>query len=460
MLKKQAGKKPQERKTNYPDTARGAAALVLRMVLDDGAYTNIALNQYLRGSRLSDLDRRLATELVYGTVKALGTLDWYLAQCVTRPLDKVAPEILCILRMSAYQLLYMERIPASAACNEAVKLTRSVSHEGSAKFVNGVLRGLLRKQAAGELSFPEEGEDDAGYLSLKYYHPRWLVKRWLGPWGREGTERLLAFDNSAAPVCLRVNTLVTTREQLLRDLAEAGAQVHASAWSADGIVCEKLPSLHALMAALPKHFYIQDESSMLVAPLLAAAPGMRVLDLCSAPGGKTTHIAQLMQNKGEIIACDVHEHKLELIAENAKRLDITCIEPLLNDATVERSEWLGAFDRVLVDAPCSGMGVLRRRAEARWRKQRKDLKLFPPLQLAILEQAAKYVKDGGRMVYSTCTIEQSENHYLVEEFLAKHPEWQRVPFVHPRTGEEVTELQLLPQVDEIDGFYICVLERK
>lgn len=460
MLKKQAGKKPQERKTNYPDTARGAAALVLRMVLDDGAYTNIALNQYLRGSRLSDLDRRLATELVYGTVKALGTLDWYLAQCVTRPLDKVAPEILCILRMSAYQLLYMERIPASAACNEAVKLTRSVSHEGSAKFVNGVLRGLLRKQAAGELSFPEEGEDDAGYLSLKYYHPRWLVKRWLGPWGREGTERLLAFDNSAAPVCLRVNTLVTTREQLLQDLAAAGAQVHASAWSADGIVCEKLPSLHALMAALPKHFYIQDESSMLVAPLLAAAPGMRVLDLCSAPGGKTTHIAQLMQNKGEIIACDVHEHKLELIAENAKRLDITCIEPLLNDATVERSEWLGAFDRVLVDAPCSGMGVLRRRAEARWRKQRKDLKLFPPLQLAILEQAAKYVKDGGRMVYSTCTIEQSENHYLVEEFLTKHPEWQRVPFVHPRTGEETAELQLLPQVDEIDGFYICVLERK
>ena len=460
MLKKQAGKKPQERKTNYPDTARGAAALVLRMVLDDGAYTNIALNQYLRGSRLSDLDRRLATELVYGTVKALGTLDWHLAQCVTRPLDKVAPEILCILRMSAYQLLYMERIPASAACNEAVKLTRSVSHEGSAKFVNGVLRGMLRKQAAGELSFPEEGEDDAGYLSLKYYHPRWLVKRWLGPWGREGTERLLAFDNSAAPVCLRVNTLVTTREQLLQALAEAGAQVHASAWSADGIVCEKLPSLHALMAALPKHFYIQDESSMLVAPLLAAAPGMRVLDLCSAPGGKTTHVAQLMQNKGEIIACDVHEHKLELISENAKRLDITCIEPLLNDATVERSEWLGAFDRVLVDAPCSGMGVLRRRAEARWRKQRKDLKLFPPLQLAILEQAAKYVKDGGRMVYSTCTIEQSENHYLVEEFLTKHPEWQRVPFVHPRTGEETAELQLLPQVDEIDGFYICVLERK
>ena len=460
MLKKQVGRKPTERKTNYPETARGAAALVLRMVLEDGAYTNIALNQYLRGSRLSDLDRRLATELVYGTVKALGTLDWYLAQCVTRPLDKVEKNILCILRMSAYQLLYMERIPVSAACNEAVKLARSVSNEGSAKFVNGVLRGLLRKQAAGELTFPDYEKDDAGYLALKYYHPRWLVKRWLGPWGKEGTERLLAFDNSAAPVCLRTNTLVTTRVKLMQDLQELGAEVHASAWSADGIVCDKLPSLYTLMTALPKHFYIQDESSMLVAPLLAPAPGMQVLDLCSAPGGKTTHIAQLMQDKGEVVACDVHEHKLELIAENAKRLDITCIQTLLNDATVERSEWVGKFDRVLVDAPCSGMGVLRRRAEARWRKQRKDLKLFPPLQLAILAQAAKYVKDGGRMVYSTCTIEQSENHYLIEEFLAKHEEWQRVPFAHPLTGEAVSELQLLPQVDGIDGFYICVLERK
>lgn len=449
-----------ERKTNYPNTARGVAALLVRMVLEDGAYTNIALNQYLRGSKLSDLDRRLATELVYGTVKACGTLDWYLEQCVSRPLAKVAGDILSILRISAYQLLFMERIPASAACNEAVKLARSVSHEGSAKFVNGVLRGLLRKEAAGGFVLPDAEKDDAGFLAIKYYHPRWLVKRWLGPWGREGTERLLAFDNSAAPVCLRVNTLVTTRAQLLRDLTEAGCSVHASNWSADGIVADKLTSLNTLLTALPKHFYIQDESSMLVAPILAPEPGMEVLDLCSAPGGKTTHLAQLMQDSGKITACDIHEHKLELIAENAKRLDIHCIEPVLNDATVLREEWLEKFDRVLVDAPCSGLGVLRRRAEARWRKKRQDLKTFPPLQLAILEKAAQYVKQGGSMVYSTCTIEQSENHYLVEEFLVKHPEWQRVSLTHPLTGASVDELQLLPQNDGVDGFYICKLERK
>ena len=420
-----------EQKAYYPESARGAAALLVRMVLEDGAYTNIALNQYLRGSRLSDLDRRLATELVYGTVKASGTLDWYLAQCVSRPLDKVAGDILAILRISTYQLLYMTRIPASAAVNEAVKLARSVSHEGSAKFVNGVLRGLLRKQEAGAFVLPDAEKQDADYLSLKYYHPRWLVKRWLGPWGRGGTERLLAFDNTAAPV-----------------------------WSPYGIVAEHLPSLHTLLAALPQHFYIQDESSMLVAPVLAPQPGMRVLDMCSAPGGKATHVAQLMQDKGEIIACDIHEHKLELIAENAARLGMKSVKALQNDALQLRSEWLGAFDRVLVDAPCSGLGVLRRRAEARWRKQRKDLKLFPPLQLAILKNAAQYVKDGGTMVYSTCTIEQSENHYLVEEFLTQYPEWQRVEFTHPLTGEQVQELQLLPQNDGIDGFYICKLMKK
>ena len=199
---------------------------------------------------------------------------------------------------------------------------------------------------------------------------------------------------------------------------------------------------------------------MLVAPVLAPQPGMRVLDMCSAPGGKATHVAQLMQDKGEVIACDIHEHKLELIAENAARLGMKSVKALQNDALQLRSEWLGAFDRVLVDAPCSGLGVLRRRAEARWRKQRKDLKLFPPLQLAILKNAAQYVKDGGTMVYSTCTIEQSENHYLVEEFLTQHPEWQRVDFTHPLTGEQVQELQLLPQNDGIDGFYICKLMKK
>lgn len=441
-------------------SARSAAALIVQQVLVDGAYTNIAINKYLRNNPMEDLERRLLTELVYGTIKAVGTIDWYLQQCVTRPLDKIEKEILSVLRISVYQLIYMARIPNSAACNEAVKLARSLSNEGSAKFVNAVLRNLLRKQEAGEFQLPNPDEDDAGYLSLKYFHPRWLIKRWLGPYGREGVERLLQFDNTAAPVCLRTNTLTTTREQLLNDLTEAGAECHSSQWSEDGIVCEKMPSLGSVFAKLENAFYVQDESSMLVGHVVAPEPGMKVLDMCSAPGGKTTHVAQLMKNQGEIIACDVHEHKLKLIQENADRLNISIIKPQLSDGTIFRPEWGEAFDRVLVDAPCSGLGVLRRRAEARWRKKRSELKLFPPLQLKILRNASRYVKNGGRLIYSTCTIEQAENHYLVEEFLQARPEWQRVPFKHPLTGDLVEELQLLPQNDGTDGFYICVLEKR
>ncbi|MBQ7884294.1 MAG: 16S rRNA (cytosine(967)-C(5))-methyltransferase RsmB [Phascolarctobacterium sp.] len=439
-------------------TARSGAVEILQQVLNEGAYTNIAVNKYLRSHSLSDMERRLLTELVYGTVKAVGTIDWYLAQCVTRPLDKIDKLVLNILRVSVYQLLYMDKIPVSAACNEAVNLARLFSHEGTAKFVNGVLRGLLRKKDS--FTFPDEGQEAADYISLKMYHPRWLVKKWLKNYGREATEALCAFDNTPAPVCLRVNTLVTTRDKLVAELTKAGGQVRASKWSADGIVCDKLPALSEVFANLHNAFYVQDESSMLVGAVLAPRAGETVIDMCSAPGGKTTHLAQLMQNEGIIYAGDVHEHKIKLIEENAARLGIKIIKAQLQDATQFVEAWEQKADKVLVDAPCSGMGVLRRRAEARWRKTRNDLKIFPPLQLKILNNAARYVKAGGTLVYSTCTIEQAENHYLVQEFLAANPEWHIEPFPHPLTGELVEELQLLPQVDNVDGFYICKLKKK
>ena len=438
-------------------TARYGAVEVVVQVLEDGAYANIAVNKYLRTHNVNDMERRLLTEIVYGTVKAVGTIDWYLAQCVTRPLDKIDAFILNILRISVYQLLYMDKIPASAACNEAVKLARKFSHEGTAKFVNGVLRGLLRKQD--QLHFPDREQATADYLSLAYYHPRWLVKKWLKNYGQEATEALCAFNNSPAAVCLRANTLVTSRENLLQELVDLGAEAGLSRWSRDGLVCGRLPGMSTMFSQLQDKFYVQDESSMLVADVLDPQSGETIIDMCSAPGGKTTHVAQKMGNQGVIYAGDVHEHKLKLIEENAQRLGISIIKPYLQDATEFVEKWEGLADRVLVDAPCSGLGVLRRRAEARWRKQRSDLKLFPPLQLAILTNAARYVKPGGTLVYSTCTIEQAENHYLVAEFLAAHPEWHYAGFIHPLTGEAVEELQLLPQVDGIDGFYICKLER-
>lgn len=443
---------------NKPVTARQAAVEILLQVLKDGAYTNIAINKYLRSHDMLDVERRLLTELVYGSIKALGTIDWYLTQCVTRPLAKIEAPILNVLRLGVYQICYMDKIPAAAAVNESVKLARIYSHEGSAKFVNGVLRGFLRKKD--ELQFPSEDEDEAGSLALKLLHPRWLVKKWLQQFGREATEKLCTFNNTPAPVCLRVNTLVADREALMQDLKAAGAQVRPSKWSKDGIVCDKLPALNDVFAKLKHDFYIQDESSMLVAEILAPKPGERVVDMCSAPGGKTTHIAQVMGDQGEIFAGDIHEHKIKLIEENASRLGITIIKAQQRDASVFDEFLAGKADRVLVDAPCSGLGVLRRRAEARWRKTRADIRPLPKLQLQILENGARYVKEKGLLVYSTCTIEPSENHYVIAAFLEQHPDWEYAGVKHPITGELLDELQLLPHVDGIDGFFICALRRK
>lgn len=246
----------------------------------------------------------------------------------------------------------------------------------------------------------------------------------------------------------------------MKVLQAAGFEAVPSKWCEEGIICTKTAGLNALMEKVPDAFYMQDESSMLVAHAVCPKPGMTVFDLCAAPGGKTTHLAQLMQNKGRIYACDIHPHKMELIKENAVRLGIDIIEPVLMDASVFKPEWADAADCVLVDAPCSGFGVLRRRAEARWRKNKKDLKVFPPLQKAILQNAARYVKPGGRLIYSTCTLEQAENNLLVSEFLNTNTEFEYAGFVHPLTGETINELQLLPQRDNVDGFYICVMRRK
>jgi len=439
------------------DSARGAALFVLREIFLDGAYINIAVNKYLRAADLSDRDRRLMTGIVYGTVKAMGTLDWYIMQCTDRKKGRINKEILTVLRMAFFQLLYMDKIPASVAVNEAVELVKKISPSG-ANFVNGVLRGFLRKKES--FAFPDEKGDEAGYLALKLCHPRWLIKKWLKYYGREDTEALCAFNNSPAPLTLRVNTLKTDRETLLAALAGLHAGAAPSRWSADGIICSAHPGLKALFDLSPGGFYIQDESSMIAAAIAAPEKGETVIDICAAPGGKATHMAQLMGNKGRIIASDIYEHKLGLIKENAARLGINIIRTYLQDARDVREEWLCAADKVLVDAPCSGLGVLRRKAEARWRKGRMSLKEFPPLQLEILETAGKYVKDGGLLIYSTCTLEQQENHYMALEFLERNPEWEYADFPHPVTGETVNELQLLPQKDNIDGFYICVFRRK
>lgn len=440
--------------------ARKAAALLVSQILGQGGYTNIVLSNYLRKHSLSSQNRRFLTQLVYGTVKASGSIDWYLAKAVGRPLAQVDEVLLQLLRLSFYQLLYLDSVPPRAVVNEGVEAARELAGEGAAKFVNGVLRGFLRQRTSPVYALPRPEEDLAGYLALTYSHPRFLVKRWLGAYGREAVVELLRFNNQPAPLSLRVNSRRLSREELAERLQGAGIATTPSVWSREGLNCTGPASIKELQQAAPGLFYIQGEEAQLVAPLLTPEPGERLLDLCAAPGGKSTHLAQLLGQGGRVTACDIYPKKLRLLQANARWLGLTNIDiQLLQDGRLVKEEWLEAFDGVLVDAPCSGLGVLRQRAELRWRRTREELKVFAPLQTALLTTASRYVKPQGRLLYSTCTIEASENHYVVEAFLAQQPQWRRLPFPHPRTGELVEELQLLPQQDGIDGGYICLLQR-
>jgi 16S rRNA (cytosine967-C5)-methyltransferase len=438
-----------------PSGGRETALFVLHAVWEEGAYASLALGRVLRRAEGGGADRRLATELVYGAVKAKEVLDFLLRTLTGKPAERLEPVVREILHLGLYQIFYMDRIPPSAACNESVKLAKKFTHRGADRFVNAVLRNSIRQREALWQSVQAD-------RALRLCHPRWLVDRWTRDFGPAEAEELCRWDNEPPVLTLRLNPLVTGRDVFLQNLREMGGAGTPSGWCPEGIILEKMPEggLGALFQAFPSAFYIQDEGSMLPARVLAPEQGDTVLDLCAAPGGKTTHLATLMKNKGSVTACDIYEHKLALIRENADRLGLSIITTERNDGTRFRPEWEGRFDKVLADVPCSGLGVLRRRVEARWAKTEEDLSFFPPVQAAILDNAARYVKPGGYLVYSTCTIEAAENQERRTAFLASHPGWEAAPFVHPRTGKTVEELQLYPQRDGVDGFYVTRLHRK
>jgi 16S rRNA (cytosine967-C5)-methyltransferase len=439
--------------------AREVALKIIGEVDTGGAYANIALARELARRPLGDQDRRFVTELVYGTVKAGATLDWLLGHYISRPLDKMPPVIRNILRMGAYQIFFLTRVPASAACNQAVELAKKYGHPGTVKFVNAVLRSAAR--APEKANYPDRYREPARYLALKHFHPEWLVKRWLARLGLDECEALCLADNATPPLSIRTNTLKTTRDALLVRLTAEGVEGEASAWAPEGIVCHEYPSLASLASLREGLFQVQDESSMLVAHVVAPQPGEFIIDACGAPGGKSTHLAALMGNRGRVLSTDLYEHKLKITAENAARLGLTIIETRAFDATKLGEVYAGQADRVLVDAPCSGLGVLRRKPDSRWRKSEAMLRDLPKLQAAILASAAACVKPGGVLVYSTCTTEPEENEEVVKAFLAAHPD-----FAQESAGELLpvkrpeAMVQLWPHRDGLDGFFIARMVRK
>ena len=438
-------------------SARGLAFQVLQDVFADAAYANIALSKRLNDASLSPIDRRFATELVYGTIKACGTLDWMLGHFIKRPLGQTDPLVVNILRLGMYQLRFLDKVPPSAAVNEAVNLAKKHAHPGASGFVNAVLRSVIREPE--RIRYPNIDKDPVRGIALRECHPEWLVRRWLKQIGPEETLALCRFNNSQPPLSLRTNTLKISRDELLAKLLASGAEAEGSLLAPEGIVCRRLGDepLQYIRTGLCQ---AQDESSMLVAHVVAPRPGETVIDACAAPGGKSTHLATLMQNRGRVLAGDIHAHKIPLIEDNQRRLGLSIIEAKQLDATQLHTTLTNQADRVLVDAPCSGLGVLRRRPDARWRKE-DSLQGLPTLQTAILSSAAQCVKPGGVLVYSTCTLEQAENEAVVTRFLDGNPQ-----FVLDETGSFLPTprnekmITLWPQRDGTDGFFIARMVRK
>ena len=437
--------------------SRKAALRVLISCRTNGAWADAALNAQIRRDGLSSADAALCSRIVYGVLQNQMLLDHYIgAYCSQKP-DHLQPPLMDILRIGAYQILFLDKIPDSAAVNESVELAKIFKRGQAAGLVNAVLRKISQNKN----NLPEiPGQNPERYLSIRYSHPRWLVKRLLPVLGREETERFLAANNDVAPMTIQVNPLKTTVEQLTAELTETGVTVKPHAWVPDCLELSGTGDLTALEAFREGAFMVQDPAARLVSLIADVKPGQRVLDVCAAPGGKSFSAAFAMENQGIIQSCDLHENKLKRVRESAERLGITCIEASPADGRVFKPEWENHFDVVLVDAPCSGLGIIRKKPDTRYKKA-DELFALPVIQNAILENAARYVAPGGTLVYSTCTILPEENEQVTDAFLAEHPEFFRESFVLPEpVGETDGRLTLWPQRHDTDGFYICRMIRK
>lgn len=446
------------------DLPRETALKILYDINEKGAYSNIALNKYLEASRFRETDRAFVTEIVYGTVKWRLTIDWVIGQFSNIKLKKISPWILNILRMGTYQLLYMDKVPESAACNESARLSKKYGHQASTGFVNAVLRNIARNR--GDIRQPDKKSEPVKFMSIVYSHPEWMVERFLALFGPEFTESLLESNNAIPEFTIRTNTLKTTREKLVEVLARESIEAVPGGFSSEALIIKNPSSISRLDAFKEGLFQVQDESSMLVARALDPKPGELVLDVCSAPGGKATHIAQLMENKGTVLARDIHEHKIKLIEQSASRLGIDIIKTSINDALIPDTELENKADRVLLDAPCTGLGIIRRKPDIKWTSESSDTKEIANLQRKMIIAAGKSVKPGGVLVYSTCTILPEENTEIVKEFLDTNTDFEMddlskvVPEVLKSKMIEKGMLQLYSNRDGADGFFIARLKKR
>lgn len=439
------------------NNARKIVIDVLNEVFFGGAYSNIALNKALSSENIMQSDKALITEIVYGTIKYKYTIDVILKKFITIKLNKVDKNILNILRSSIYQIRYLDKVPDFAAVNEAVELAKKRVSFKSSKFVNGVLRNYLRNLNE---SFVE-GRQYIEKLSFKYSFEPWMVKTFMQQYGSKEVENILGGLNLIPAVTVRVNSLRASYDEVWDKLCESGYEISEGEVCPEAIVIRKGGGVEKNPLFKEGYFTVQDESAMLTAPCLDIKEGMTIMDLCSAPGGKTTHIGEILNNTGVIYAFDIHENKLKLIEENANRLGVKNIKCSTLDASVYDEQFKEKADRILVDAPCSGLGIIRKKPEIKWTKKPQDLKELSGIQKKILDNAAKYVKKGGIILYSTCTLNTEENNNVISSFIKRNSNFsiEDIYFGEAKNLHYGKYGVTIFPSEQMDGFFMCKLRK-
>ena len=418
------------------------------------AYSNLTLDTYLQKDDMDSRDKAFISALVYGVCERQITLDYNLSKYLKQPLKKLKPEVLIILRSGAYQILFMDKVPVSAAINESVNLTKA----NKSAFASGLVNAVLRNVARNGIVLPEKNEKN--YLSVKYSCPQWLIDMWTKEYGKENTEDILSMSVGEVPVYVRVNTLKTSADELILLLENEGVTAEKCSSIENALVLRKQGSVENLECFRKGLFHVQDLSSQLCCKALGAEEGDSILDVCSAPGGKTFTISQYMNNSGMVTSCDIYPSRVKLIESGADRLGINIIKTEVSDAS-EFNENFSKYDKVLCDVPCSGLGIIRRKPEIKY-KSAEDIDKLHNLQYLILCVTARYVKNSGVLVYSTCSLNPRENVEVCRRFLAKNKDFVLCDIQNADMFGKIEDkmLTVLPSKNDSDGFFIAKFERK
>lgn len=433
------------------DFARELALKILYQIEEENGYSNLVLDEYLEKERekLNAKDINLISEIVYGTVTWKHSIDIILQKHSKIKLNKISKWVKIILRMGIYQIVFLDKIPKSAAVNESVNLCKKYGYK-SASFVNAVLR-KVEKSDYEELT---KIEDDFDRISAMYSMPKWIVEKLIHQYGVPKTEEICKYSNSKPKITIRINTLKTTMQELQKKLDEKGIS-YEEARIPNFLYLKKLKDMANLDLFQEGLFTIQDEGAGEIGYVLNPNPGEIVLDACSAPGGKTTHLAELMKNDGEIVAWDIHKHRVKLVEENAKRLGISIIKADTKDASIYDETYKESFDKILLDVPCMGLGVIKRKPDIKWQKTREEVSKIQKVQENLLRVCSKYLKPGGELIYSTCSILKEENEEVVEKLInAKETEKDG----RKKRFEMIEKKNILPD-ENTDGFFICKIRK-